>query len=265
MYPRLSGMTGTAWSSRKELSSTYNLRVRRIPPNRPCIRNDRPDRYFRTCAEKLAALADTAGDAWRHERPVLIGTPNVGVSETVSGLLSERSVPHVVLNAKQDSGEAETVAKAGLPGSVIVATNMAGRGTDIRLGGGDEAQAAKVRALGGLLVLGAERQRSRRVDDQLAGRAGRQGDPGESIFFVSSEDDLLRLFGNCGSKPVSPGLVRRAQLNAESLDEAQRKNVLEADDVLQEYRKNFVRERDRFLEHGDTAALLREMITKAVR
>lgn len=258
MYRYLSGMTGTAWTSRRELSQTYGASVRRIQPNRPCVRLDRPDRYFASAAEKLAALASSAQAAWKTGRPVLIGTPNVGVSESVSSLLAAKSVPHAVLNAKQDAGEAGIIAGAGLPGSVIVATNMAGRGTDIRLGGGESSAAERVRALGGLLVLGAERQRSRRVDDQLAGRAGRQGDPGESVFFVSPEDDLLRLYGQ-DCRRLTPKAVRRAQREAESFDAEQRKNVLETDNVLQAYRRQFLRERDRLLTCGDICALLREM------
>ncbi|MPM67075.1 Protein translocase subunit SecA [bioreactor metagenome] len=190
---------------------------------------------------------------------MLVGTPNIGVSEKVSALLAGRGIAHVVLSAKQDAGEADIIAKAGLPGSVMVATNMAGRGTDIRLGGGDPKTAELVCKLGGLLVLGAERQRFRRVDNQLIGRAGRQGDPGESIFFVSAQDDLLRLFGD-EKAGISQKQLKRAQRRAESLDAGQRKDNLEADNILQEYRKHFVEERDRLLESGDTLAQLREMI-----
>lgn len=258
-------MTGTAWTARRELSKTYQLKVRRISPNKPCIRIDRPDRYFSTYADKLEALADTTGEAWTRQRPVLVGTPNVGISEQVSALLAGRGIKHIVLNAKQDAGEADIVAGAGLPGSVVVATNMAGRGTDIRLGKGAHETAEQVRKLGGLLVLGAERQRSRRVDEQLIGRAGRQGDPGESVFFVSAQDDLLRLFTDGKAGEISPKILRWAQRHAESLDAGQRKNNLEADNILQEYRKHFVRERDRMLECDSVFSVLREMIAAEIR
>lgn len=260
MYRRLSGMTGTAWSARRELSKTYHLKVRRVSPNKPCIRIDRPDRCFGSYADKLEALADTAEKAFAEKRPVLVGTPNIGVSEKVSALLTGRGIAHVVLSAKQDAGEAGIIAGAGLPGSVIVATNMAGRGTDIRLGGGDPKTAEQVRKMGGLLVLGAERQRSHRVDDQLIGRAGRQGDPGESIFFVSAQDDLLRLFGDEKAGDTSKRNLIRAQRRAESLDAGQRKDNLEADNILQEYRKHYVLERNRMLECDDILFHLREMI-----
>jgi preprotein translocase subunit SecA len=259
LYRRLSGMTGTAWSARRELSKTYHLKVRRILPSKPCIRIDRSDRCFDTYTDKLEALADAAEQAWGAKRPVLVGTPNIGVSESVSRLLTQRGIAHVVLSAKQDAGEADIIAKAGLPGSVIVATNMAGRGTDIRLGGGDPKTAELVCKLGGLLVLGAERQRSRRVDDQLIGRAGRQGDPGESIFFVSAQDDLLRLFGDEKAHEITANSLMRAQRRAESLDAGQRKDNLEADGILQEYRKHFVLERDRMLESGNIVPQLSDM------
>lgn len=263
LYHLLCGMTGTAWSSRRELSTTYGVKVRRIAPNKPCIRMDRPDRYFSTQQEKLTALADDTLKAWQNSRPVLIGTPNDSQSEKVSALLTERGVPHKVLNAKQDADEAALVAGAGMPGSVIVATNMAGRGTDIRLGGGEEPAAGQVREKGGLLVLGAERQRSRRVDDQLIGRGGRQGDPGESRFFVSLEDDVMRLFGD--EKPaLNARGVRRAQLRAEDADASQRIGALEADQILQEHRQNYLKDRIRLLEAEDAAAILRELISNAV-
>lgn len=264
LYSWLCGMTGTAWSARRELSETYGVKVRRIPPNRPCVRLDRPDRYFATQQEKLAALADDALEAWRAKRPVLIGTPNDSRSEQVSELLAGRSVPHKVLNAKQDADEAALVAGAGMPGSVIVATNMAGRGTDIRLGGGKEPQAGQTRAAGGLLVLGAERQRSKRVDDQLVGRSGRQGDPGESRFFVSQEDDIVRLFGDEKPGPLNRKSVRRAQLRAEDADFSQRKGALEADCILQDHRFNFLKERNSLLDTDDPAGVLRTMIANAV-
>lgn len=264
LYPLLSGMTGTAWSARRELSGTYGVKVRRIPPNRPCIRMDHPDLYFSTRREKLRALADEALAAWKRERPVLIGTPNDQRSEEVSALLSSLGVPHQVLNAKQDADEAALVARAGMPGCVMVTTNMAGRGTDIKPGGGDPALGARVCALGGLLVLGTERQRSRRVDDQLIGRAGRQGDPGESRFFLSREDDILRLFGDEKKPALTPRAVRRAQRRAGMMDSAQRRAALEADQVLQAHRLNFLKDRDQLMSAPDPGQALRKMMRGAV-
>lgn len=264
LYHLLSGMTGTAWHARRELSDTYGVKVRKIPPNKPCIRLDQADAYFPSRAAKLEALADQVMAAWQAGRPVLIGTPNDMRSEQVSALLTSRQVPHQVLNAKQDADEAALVAGAGMPGSVMVTTNMAGRGTDIRLGGGDPRLAQRVREVGGVLVLGTERQRSRRVDDQLIGRAGRQGDPGESQYFVAPEDDVMRLFGEEGQASLSPRRVRKAQQRAERIDCAQRKAALEADQVLQDHRANFLRDRSLLMEADQPGELLQAMIRKTI-
>ncbi|MDO4547019.1 MAG: preprotein translocase subunit SecA [Clostridia bacterium] len=256
-YTYLSGMTGTAWQARRELSDTYGVRVRKIPPNRPCIRIDRPDRFFPNGEASLEALVQTVKAAHSNGRPVLVGTVDDRTSDEVSARLSDAGVPHRVLNARQNAEEADMIASAGMPGSVIVATNMAGRGTDIRLGGGDPDLAEKVKKLGGLLVVGARRQRSSRVDRQLAGRAGRQGDPGESVFFVSPDDDLIRLFGD---GDASRRGVVKAQRRAEAEDANQRSSALETDTILQIHRQNLLKQRDRLLDSGASGKILREMI-----
>ena len=256
-YRHIAGMTGTAWEERREFGSTFGLRVRRIPTNRPCARIDRPDQFFQRRAESLAALTRNAEAAWKSERPVLIGTPDDRTSEEVSSLLTRVGVPHRVLSAKQNADEAALIAGAGMPGSVVVATNMAGRGTDILPGGGNPVLANRVAALGGLLVLGAQRQRSRRVDRQLAGRSGRQGNPGESIFFVSAEDDLMRLYGD---GRLDPRAVLRAQERAQNADAEQRAAALEADAVLQIHRAHILSDRNRLLETDEPAVCLREII-----
>lgn len=266
LYPELCGMTGTAWPARQEFSGTFGIKVRRIPPNRPCIRIDQHDRYFTSRQEKLEALAQAAAKAHAISRPVLIGTPSVLMSEEVCRVLDEKGIPFQLLNAKQDADEARLVAQAGMPNSVVVATNMAGRGTDIRLGNGETGAAEQVCALGGLLVLGAERQRSRRVDDQLIGRAGRQGDPGESIYFVCWEDEILRLFGpESKNEPLSHRVLARAQRLAGSLDASARKGELEADSVLQEHRINVQKERDHLMDAEHPLKLLPDMITSAAQ
>lgn len=267
MYDGLSGMTGTAWTARKEFSASYALKVQRIAPHKPCIRIQSPDRFFRTQEEKLSALVKEVHAAWKKGRPVLIGTPNDQVCEAVSRLLEKRDIPHQVLSAKQDADEAQLVAQSGMPYMVTVATNMAGRGTDICLGGNEVGTARLVREAGGLLVLGAERQRSRRVDDQLLGRAGRQGDPGEGCFFVSSEDEILRLFGSAKrAKGTMPNnhTIRKAQRMAEKQDATLRKIARAADAVLQKYRKHFLQERELVLTASQPIRTLERMIRQTV-
>lgn len=263
LYHGISGMTGTAWPARKEFTGTYMMPVRRIPPNRPCIRISGKDRYYDTKEKKLAAIAAITKKAFAAQRPVLIGTPNDLASDEVSSILQKEQLPHLVLSAKQNADEAALIARAGMPGSIIVSTNMAGRGTDIRLGNGQTDAAAHIRAQGGLLVLGAERQRSRRVDDQLAGRAGRQGDPGESIFFISPDDELPRLFHPQGGAALTPRKLSGYQRLAESLDAGMRKSELEADTVLQGHRQNVLKQRTRLLEAAAPDALLCRMVAAA--
>ncbi len=194
-YERLSGMTGTAQEAAVELHEFYGLTVVVVPTNRPCVRIGHPDRMFLNKAAKHEALVHEITTAHHSGRPVLVGTASVEESEYLASLLGGAGIPCRVLNARNDHQEAAVVAEAGAPGAVTISTNMAGRGTDIRLGGSDERDRERVVALGGLLVLGTNRHESRRIDNQLRGRAGRQGDPGETRFFVSVEDDLLHRHG----------------------------------------------------------------------
>jgi len=193
-YPKLSGMTATAQPAAEELEGFYGLKVVVIPPNRPCVREDLPDVIFTHKEAKHRALVEEIGRAHETGRPVLVGTSSVEESELLAGRLREAGVECRVLNAKNDEAEAEIIARAGAVGAVTISTNMAGRGTDIRLGGAKEEERERVVKLGGLYVIGTNRHESRRIDDQLRGRAGRQGDPGASRFFVSLEDDLMVRF-----------------------------------------------------------------------
>lgn len=246
LYKKLAGMTGTAETEATEFYDIYKLDVVVIPTNKECIRTDREDQVYRTKREKYNAVIDEIAEMKKINRPVLVGTTSVDVSETISRLLKRRAIPHEVLNAKQHQREAQIVANAGLPGAVTIATNMAGRGTDIKLGPG-------VAQAGGLHIIGTERHESRRIDRQLRGRAGRQGDPGSSTFYISLEDDLMRLFGSeritsmlqrLGmeeGKPIEhPWItksVERAQKKVEENNYAIRKRLLEYDDVMNQQRE----------------------------
>ncbi|MGM0506390.1 MAG: preprotein translocase subunit SecA, partial [Bacteroidota bacterium] len=247
MYHKLSGMTGTAATEEGEFSEIYDLDVMVIPTNRPIIRDDREDLIFRTKREKYNAVIDTIRDYHENGQPVLVGTTSVDVSETLSRMLKRASIPHNVLNAKQHARESEIVQSAGQPGAVTVATNMAGRGTDIKL-------APEVKENGGLVILGTERHESRRIDLQLRGRAGRQGDPGMSQFYVSLEDNLMMLFGGSDrianimdklnfkegeviQHPWVTKSLERAQKKVEQNNFSIRKKQLEYDDVLNNQRK----------------------------
>jgi preprotein translocase subunit SecA len=205
-YPRLCGMTGTARSAAAELADIYNLEVVEVSPNRTCIRVDHPDVIHATREAKRRALLEEIAATHATGRPILVGTVSVEESESLAADLRRRDVPCRVLNAKNDAEEAAIVAEAGALGAVTISTNMAGRGTDIRLGGADEAQRDAVVALGGLYVLGTNRHESRRIDDQLRGRAGRQGDPGSSRFIISLEDSLLQ---RCGIERLLPSKVQK--------------------------------------------------------
>ena len=198
MYGKLAGMSGTALSSEEEFFKVYKMPVVSIPTNRPSQRTDRPDVIYQTRDAKMRAVVGKIGELHEKGQPVLVGTASIEHNEELSKHLRRASVPHEVLNAKNHEREGEIIASAGAKGSVTIATNLAGRGVDIKLGGGTatEAESEKVRELGGLFVLGTERHESRRVDDQLRGRCGRQGDPGETQFFISLEDDLTRVFGS---------------------------------------------------------------------
>ncbi|MBF0586172.1 preprotein translocase subunit SecA [Prosthecochloris sp. N3] len=246
LYKKLAGMTGTAETESSEFFEIYRLDVVVIPTNRPIQRKDRNDLVFKTRREKYNAIIGKITELRSKGQPVLVGTASVEVSETLSRMLRGKRIPHSVLNAKQHESEAEIVAKAGQQGAVTIATNMAGRGTDIKLGEG-------VRNLGGLFILGSERHESRRIDRQLRGRAGRQGDPGESIFYVSLEDNLMRLFGSdrvisimdkLGHEegdiiehPMVTKSIERAQKKVEEQNFSIRKRLLEYDDVLNQQRE----------------------------
>jgi preprotein translocase subunit SecA len=241
MYHKLAGMTGTAETEAKEFWDIYKLDVVTVPSNKPLARKDRNDLIYKTKREKYNAIIDQIVAYQEAGRPVLVGTTNVEVSELLSRMLTIRKIKHNVLNAKQHSREADIVAEAGKAGSVTIATNMAGRGTDIKIS--DE-----IKALGGLAIIGSERHESRRIDRQLRGRAGRQGDPGESVFYVSLEDDLMRIFGSdriskvmdtLGLKEgevIESGLItkqiEKAQTKVEENHFGMRKRLLEYDDVM---------------------------------
>ena len=246
MYHKLAGMTGTAETEAGEFWSIYKLDVVTIPTNRPVLRNDEEDIVYRTKKEKYNAVIEKIVELKNAGRPVLVGTTSVEISELLSRMLKLRGIKHNVLNAKQHASEAQIVAEAGQPGAVTIATNMAGRGTDIKLGTG-------VKEAGGLAIIGTERHDSRRVDRQLRGRAGRQGDPGSSTFYVSFEDDLMRLFGGekmtkiidrMGMKEgevlqhsMLSGSIERAQKKVEENNFGIRKRLLEYDDVMNSQRE----------------------------
>ncbi|MDH5290541.1 MAG: preprotein translocase subunit SecA, partial [Acidimicrobiia bacterium] len=301
MYDKLAGMTGTALADAAELETTYGLAVVQIPTNRPMVRQDAPDLIYKTEESKFAAVVDDLEERVAKGQPVLVGTASVEKSEKLGRLLEQRGVSHEILNAKQHFREAEIVAQAGQPGVVTVATNMAGRGVDIILGGNAEKLAERdtraegldpasdegaahlqkrldywtpicedngkeVRDVGGLYVLATERHESRRIDDQLRGRSGRQGDPGESRFYLSLEDDLMRIFATGAmswvmdralpddvpieSKMVTKS-VERAQNTVEQRNAEVRKNVLKYDEVFNQQRKVIYKRRQQILEQGD--------------
>ncbi len=246
LYKKLAGMTGTAETEASEFFEIYKLDVVVVPTNKPMIREDNDDVIYRTRREKYNAVIQEIETRRKSNQPVLVGTTSVEVSETLSRMLKRQSIPHNVLNAKQHQREAEIVAHAGLPGSVTIATNMAGRGTDIKLGPG-------VSEAGGLHIIGTERHEARRIDRQLRGRSGRQGDPGSSQFYLSLEDDLMRLFGSdriagimqrLGLKegdvithPMITRSVERAQKKVEENNFAIRKRLLEYDNVMNQQRE----------------------------
>lgn len=316
MYDKLAGMTGTAETEAAEFMNTYKLGVIPIPTNRPMIRKDQDDLIFRTRKEKLVAVVKDVADRYAKGQPVLLGTASVEASEVVSSLLDVAQIPHKVLNAKHHEAEAAVVAVAGRKGAVTVATNMAGRGTDIMLGGNVEFLAdqklksqgysaedtpedyerlwpstlddikqqvkdehEEVVKLGGLYVLGTERHESRRIDNQLRGRSGRQGDPGESRFYLSLEDNLMRLFNTqlvaavmrnnmpegepLEQKSVSKG-VRNAQKSVEARNYEMRKNVLKYDDVMNKQRTVIYKERMEVLKGADIQSDVQNFIKSVI-
>lgn len=257
MYHKLSGMTGTAKTEQEEFREIYNMEVISIPTNRPMIRDDRPDLLYPTLESKFNAVVNEIKQLHAKGQPMLIGTVAVETSEHLSHLLDEEKIPHVVLNAKNHAKEAETIMNAGQKGAVTIATNMAGRGTDIKLGPG-------VKELGGLAVIGTERHESRRIDNQLRGRSGRQGDPGMSQFYLSLEDDLMIRFGSERIKNLLQRLkvsdddaviqsrmitkqVESAQKRVEGNNYDSRKNVLQYDDVMRAQREVMYGERQRVI------------------
>ena len=256
LYSKLAGMTGTAKTEEEEFQSIYKLNTVVIPTHRAMIRADKSDAVYRTVKAKFTAVAKIAKERNAKGQPVLIGTTSIEKSEAMSALLTEMGVPHTVLNAKQHEKEADIVANAGQKGGVTIATNMAGRGTDIKLGDG-------VKELGGLVILGTERHEARRIDNQLRGRAGRQGDPGESQFFVSMEDELMRLFGGDRLKammermkvpedvPLENPLVSRSIESAQKKVEGRnfdiRRHVVQYDDVMNKHREIMYKRRQKIL------------------
>ena len=330
MYQKLSGMTGTAMTEREEFGNTYSLDVVEIPTNKPVIRKDQPDVVYRTAEGKLRAIVGQVVECHAKGQPVLVGTVSIEKSEQISKLLDKHGIPHNVLNAKNHKREAQIVAQAGKLGAVTVATNMAGRGTDITLGGNAEflakaellqagvpeevlseaigfaetdneevlaareqflqaeerykaqikPEADKVREAGGLFILGTERHESRRIDNQLRGRAGRQGDPGESRFFLSLEDDIMRLFGasrvdgilaKLGVDDDTPidakilsGAIESAQRQVESQHFQARKRVLQYDDVMNTQRKVIYEQRQQVLNGLDVQEQIQKMLRKTI-
>ena len=273
MYEVLAGMTGTAKTEEDEFRSIYGLEVVQVPTNAPMVRKDENDFIFTTAKDKFAAVTNDIVGRYEKGQPVLVGTVSVEISEMLSRQLERHGVPHNVLNAKQHEREAEIIKDAGQSGSITIATNMAGRGVDIKLGDG-------VIEAGGLYVLGTERHESRRIDNQLRGRAGRQGDPGETRFYLSAEDELIRLFAGdrmyrilsrLGPKEGDPleakmlsNVVEKAQVKVEELNFMRRKNVLKYDEVMNEQRRVIYDQRQRILMGEDFGEQVREMVSDRV-
>ena len=307
MYDKLSGMTGTAETEAAEFMHTYGLEVVIIPTNKPVIRKDNGDIIYKTKEEKIDAIVEKIKELHEKGQPVLVGTITIQGSELLSNRLKEMNIPHNVLNAKFHAKEAEIVAQAGRYKAVTIATNMAGRGTDIMLGGNPdfmakneispedenykevldkyiaqcEAEKEKVKALGGLYILGTERHESRRIDNQLRGRAGRQGDPGESQFYLSLEDDLMKLFGSDRVKTVMEKLgipkgepiahkmiskaIENAQKKVESRNFGIRKSLLEFDDVMNKQREAIYASRNEALSKTDLKDTITEMLRGTIQ
>lgn len=274
MYKKLSGMTGTAKTEEEEFRSIYGMDVVTIPTNRPNQRADEQDVIYKNVRGKFNAVVEEIVERHKKGQPVLVGTTSIEKSEYLSELLQRRGIPHEVLNAKQHEREAQIISRAGQPGSVTIATNMAGRGTDIILGD-------SVADVGGLHIIGTERHESRRIDNQLRGRAGRQGDPGSSQFFLSLEDDLMRLFGaenimammdRLGleeDQPIEARLVTRAIETAQKKVEGNnfdlRKHVLKYDDVMNQQREVMYRQRREILERDDMSETVKGMMVDLIQ
>ena len=308
LYPKLAGMTGTAMTEAPEFMDIYGLEVIEIPTNLPCVRVDNDDEVYRTTKEKLDAIVETIKDCQSRQQPILVGTVSIEKSELLSKLLKQQKIPHQVLNARYHEQEAYIIAQAGAPGAVTIATNMAGRGTDIQLGGNldmrvkqeaedIEDEAARDRKIeqikaeiearrqvvldaGGVMIMGTERHESRRIDNQLRGRSGRQGDPGASIFFLSLEDDLMRIFGSErmdsmlrklgleeGEAIVHPWVnkaLEKAQQKVEARNFEARKYVLKYDNVMNDQRKVVYEQRKDLMRVDDVHETVEEMRQQVV-
>ncbi|MBI4198657.1 MAG: SEC-C domain-containing protein, partial [Chloroflexi bacterium] len=288
LYHKLAGMTGTAATEGEEFFKIYKLDVVAIPTHQPMIREDQNDLVYKTEKAKFKAASDQIEELHHQHRPVLVGTTSIEASERLSDVLKRRGVPHHVLNAKQHEREATIVAEAGRLGAVTVATNMAGRGTDIVLGGSPEGRDPKeweeehrqVVGVGGLFILGTERHESRRIDNQLRGRSGRQGDPGASRFYVSLEDELMRRFGGDRIKgimdrfgmeddsPIQSGLVTKAigqsQVKVEAYNFDIRKHLVDYDDVANLHRSVIYAERRKIIQGADLKANILDMLEKEI-
>lgn len=280
MYGKISGMTGTAKTEENEFEQTYHMNVVQIPTNKPVIRKDLDDKVYMTEKEKFDAVVEEIQQIHSTGQPILVGTATVEKSEYLSELLNKKNLKHEILNAKNDKREAEIVEKAGLLGNITIATNMAGRGTDIKLGNGDPKMEEEVISLGGLYVLGTERHESRRIDNQLRGRSGRQGDPGTSRFFVSIEDEIIKLYGGASIKKLGKKLkpdshgaissksltkaITNAQKGIEGRNFEQRKDVLKYDNVIDKQRKVIYAERDNVLKGIDLKNTVMDMAKQTV-
>ncbi len=283
MYEKLAGMTGTAKTEEEELSKIYNLPVIVVPTHRPMVRTDHADMIYKTERGKWNAVVEEIAGWHGQGRPVLVGTRSIEKNEQLSELLRRRGIRHEVLNAKQHEREAEIIAQAGRVGAVTIATNMAGRGVDIVLGGNppDPAEAGRVRTVGGLHVIGTERHEARRIDNQLRGRSGRQGDPGASRFYIGLDDELMRIFageriaglmdrlGLDEDTPIEHNLISRqiesAQKKVEQYHFDMRKHVLEYDDVMNVQRRVIYAERRKVLGGSNIRENVLDMITRLVQ
>ncbi|MFC3886551.1 preprotein translocase subunit SecA [Bacillus songklensis] len=274
MYEKLAGMTGTAKTEEEEFRNIYNMQVIVIPTNREIARDDKPDLIYKSMEGKFRAVVEDIAERHKKGQPVLVGTVAIETSELLSGLLKRKGVPHHVLNAKQHASEAQIIENAGQKGAVTIATNMAGRGTDIKLGEG-------VKELGGLAVIGTERHESRRIDNQLRGRSGRQGDPGVSQFYLSMEDELMRRFGSENmmammdrlgmddSQPIQSKMVTRAVESAQKRVEGNnfdaRKQLLQYDDVLRQQREVIYKQRFEVLDAENLRDIVEKMMESTIQ
>ena len=279
MYNKLSGMTGTAKTEENEFISTYNLPVVQIPTNKPVIRKDLEDKLYKTEKAKYLAVLKTIESVHLTGQPILVGTASIEKSEILSYLLNKKGLKHQLLNAKNDEEEAEIVAKAGKLNAITIATNMAGRGTDISLGGGDKEEEKKVKELGGLYVIGTERHENRRIDNQLRGRSGRQGDPGTSRFYVSLEDEIMKLYGSSKAKKIAEKLdddeeikdkkllktIETSQQTLEMKNFGIRKSVLEYDNVINKQRELIYEDRRKVINGDDVSNHINEMIESEIK